>query len=74
MAFLAKISWRIIQEESHLWANILHSKYTHRKEVMEIFKPRQGVSNAWQGIVKSSHIIAKELRKMVHNGEKVILD
>ena len=58
LAFLAKLEWRMLQDENSLWVKVLSGKYMHTMVKLECVQPKHGSSNAQQGIVKATHFLS----------------
>lgn len=67
-AFLAKLGWRIIQNDDSLWIQIFKAKYAITSTDCSTWKPKPNMSNAWKGILKSVPILISGVKKMVRNG------
>lgn len=68
-AFLAKHGWRIIQNDDSLWVQIFKAKYAITSTDCSTWKPKQNMSNAWKGILKSVPILISGGKRMVRNGK-----
>ncbi|XP_031132009.1 uncharacterized protein LOC116033406 [Ipomoea triloba] len=63
-ACMAKLGWRLKQEEGSLWAQTMLSKYA------QVDHGNQSrASNAWKGIVAATPIVDQGLMKLVRNGK-----
>lgn len=69
-AMLAKLGWRLLQEPSALWSQILRSKYGGNGMTRELFHMKNGDSHIWKGIVKCSEVLA-DRRWIVGNGRSI---
>lgn len=49
-AFLTKLGWRILTEPNALWARVLRAKYCKGRCDVDMFEPKIGMSNVWNGI------------------------
>lgn len=70
LAFLAKLGWRLMNNDSSLWAQLLCGKYMKGSMVFTNIVPKQKASNAWLGIVAPKDVLLKGLRMRVRNGRK----
>lgn len=68
-AFLAKLGWRLIQDEDCLWIQIFKAKYSILSTDCTMWKPKTNMSNAWKGILRAVPILVKGIRKSVRNGK-----
>lgn len=66
-AFLTKLGWRVIAEPNTLWSQVLRHKYCDGRCDLDIFKHKQGSSNAWRGIVDNVDILRKGVSMEVGN-------
>lgn len=68
---MAKLGWRLKQEEHSLWAQVLLRKYSHSEH-----GSYGGVSNAWKRIMAAKTIVENGLIKVVRNvhGTKFWMD
>lgn len=63
MACMAKLGWRLRQENNSLWVQTLSSKYNNLSQ-----GNHEKVLNAWKGIVAANPIVENEMNKVVRNG------
>ncbi|XP_031111969.1 uncharacterized protein LOC116015942 [Ipomoea triloba] len=70
LAFLAKLGWRLIQDEECLWVQLLKAKYSIPSTDCTTWKPKTNMSNAWKGILRAVPILVQGTRKLVRNGNK----
>lgn len=52
-AFLAKLGWRLMQNEDSQWTQVLKSKYNVSSVDCSSCQPKANMSNVWKGILKS---------------------
>lgn len=68
LAFMAKLGWKLLNNEDCMWVEILKAKYAHGRKGMNIFEPKRISSNAWRGIVSALPTIREGIRFNVGNG------
>lgn len=56
-ALLARLGWKLINEQESLWSRVLLSKYGGGREGLNVLAPKQGASHTWRGIINSSNVI-----------------
>ena len=61
IAFMAKLRWRLLLEES-LWAKVILNKYTKGKVDLIRFSKRQYSLNAWRGICSTADLLKSGVR------------
>lgn len=71
-AFLTKLGWRMISEPESLWSRVLRHKYCSGRCDLDMFDPKKGSSNVWQGITKNATILGKGMRVAVGNGNRTL--
>ena len=59
VTLLAKLNWRLYKEKCSLWAQVLHHKYAHRKNIFPKFK---SCSNTWIGIKKGEAVFKNGIK------------
>ncbi|XP_031099664.1 uncharacterized protein LOC116003863 [Ipomoea triloba] len=69
-AFLAKLGWRLIQNEDSIWSQIFKAKYSVSSTDCSTWKAKANMSNAWKGILRSVPILQKGIRITVRNGRR----
>lgn len=67
-AFLTKLGWRVLTEPNALWSRVLRAKYCD----IDMFEPKQNMSNVWRGITENANIICSGSRMAVGNGTKTL--
>lgn len=67
-AFLAKLRWRLLQNENGLWAQVLKTKYSITSTDCTTWRPKSSMSVVWKGILKSVPILVKGSAKLPKNG------
>lgn len=50
-AFIAKLGWRLLQNEDCLWTQVLKAKYAISSEDCATWRPKPKMSNIWKGIL-----------------------
>lgn len=70
LAFLAKLGWRLINEDESTWAKIMRAKYTNDNPDPNTWLPKSHSSIAWKGILKTIPILKKGQRKLIRNGRE----
>lgn len=68
-ALLARLGWRLINEEDSLWNRMLLAKYGRGRDGLNVFEPKQCASHVYRGIVSSAHVLNGAKWK-VANGRK----
>lgn len=68
-AFLAKIGWRIMQNEDTLLTQVLKTKYKASPKDCSSWIPKHNMSNAWKGILKSIPVLKEGCRIQIRNGK-----
>lgn len=67
-AFLAKLGWRIIQNDDSLWVRIFKAKYAITSADCTTWRPKLNMSNAWKDILKSVPLLVNGSKRNVRNG------
>ena len=71
-ALLAKVGWRLLQNENGLWCKLLSSKYLNTSSLIDIIYSKGGVcSSTWRGIRFGVKLLAKGLLWRVGRGDKI---
>ncbi|KAL6140994.1 hypothetical protein ACLB2K_059286 [Fragaria x ananassa] len=71
-AMLAKISWRMFQDDKGLWAEIFSEKYLRHGSMFDYnYKLNSECSSTWRGIIHGAELIRKNLKWRVGNGQTV---
>lgn len=63
LAFLAKIGWRLINDDDSTWARIMRTKYTNNNLDPDTWLPKANMSNAWKEVLKTIPILKKGTKK-----------
>lgn len=66
-AFLAKLGWRLTQEEDCLWVQVLKTKHAVNSTNCSTWKSKTNMSNIWKGIMKSTPTLSKGTVRLVRN-------
>lgn len=64
-AFLTKLGWRVLTEPNKLWSRVLRAKYCKGRCDIDMFEPKQNMSNVWQGITESAKLVCEGSRTAV---------
>ncbi|XP_050386279.1 uncharacterized protein LOC126802669 [Argentina anserina] len=71
-AMLAKLSWRFMQKDAVLWANMFQEKYLKDMDITDHdFCAHSDCSSVWRSIFHSAHLFRKNLKWRVGNGKKI---
>lgn len=70
VAFLTKLGWRVLAEPNTLWSRVLRHKYCDGRCDLDMFKHKQGSSNAWRGMVDNIDILRQGVGIALGNGGK----
>lgn len=71
-AFLTKLGWRVLTEPDALWSRVLRYKYCKGRCDVDMFEPKTGMSNVWNGITKNARFLCEGMRVAVGNGAKTL--
>lgn len=71
-AFMAKLGWRLLTEPNALWSRVLRTKYCKGRCDSDMFQPKTGASNVWNGIAENSNILCEGIRSAIGNGIKTL--
>lgn len=66
-AFLTKLGWRVLTEPDALWSRVLRHKYCKGRCDIDMFVPKQGSSNVWNGITSNAKFLCEGSRMAVGN-------
>ncbi|XP_074289408.1 uncharacterized protein LOC141614562 [Silene latifolia] len=69
-AFLTKLGWRVLTERSSLWSQVLRAKYCNNRCDIDIFQPKNSMSNVWAGITSQSRTIVRGASMVIGNGRR----
>lgn len=56
-AFLTKLGWRLLTEPNALWSRVLRSRYCKGRCDVDMFQPKNGMSNVWSGITENARVL-----------------
>ncbi|XP_019167626.1 PREDICTED: uncharacterized protein LOC109163328 [Ipomoea nil] len=68
-AFLAKLGWKLLQNDNCLWTNIFRAKYSASSMDYSTWRSKANSSNTWRGILRARPILQEGIRKQVRNGK-----
>ncbi|XP_019179021.1 PREDICTED: uncharacterized protein LOC109174222 [Ipomoea nil] len=71
-AFMAKLGWRILQNENCLWIRLLKAKYSISSDDFDTWQPKKNMSPLWKGILRSRYILRKGIKRIVRNGKDTL--
>lgn len=60
--FLTKLGWHTLTEPNALWARVLRAKYCKRRCDLDMFNPKPGMSNVWNGISDNAKVLSEDVR------------
>ncbi|XP_056695811.1 uncharacterized protein [Spinacia oleracea] len=69
-AFLAKLGWKILQDNNNLWTSIVRKKYLSNTSFFNC-KPNPQQSQIWRDILKQRDILRKGIRWKIGNGKDI---
>lgn len=69
-AFLAKLSWRILNNPTCLLSRTLLGKYCHEEAFLDC-QPRNSTSHGWRGILIGRDLLKRNLGWTMGNGESI---
>ncbi|XP_019186483.1 PREDICTED: uncharacterized protein LOC109181186 [Ipomoea nil] len=72
ISFFAKLGWRLMSGDDSLWAKVFKSKYAISNPNPLTWRPKQNMSNAWKGILRSAPVIHAGSIHQVHNGRNTL--
>ncbi|CAN1829772.1 LINE-1 retrotransposable element ORF2 protein [Linum perenne] len=73
LSFLAKLTWKIIQQPEALWVRLLKALYFPNGNFVTVAKHRRS-SWIWSSVIKGRETLMKGLRRCIGNGESTWLD
>lgn len=68
LAYVAKLGWRWLNNQSVIWAKTLTMKYANGTTTLECLYPQCIMSDAWRSMVKAKYLIQKGSRWAIGNG------
>ncbi|XP_031105595.1 uncharacterized protein LOC116010359 [Ipomoea triloba] len=68
-AFLAKLGWRLMQNEDSLWTQVLKAKYAITSVDCMTWRPKANMSFVWKGILNTIPILQGGRVKLINNGQ-----
>ncbi|CAA7037002.1 unnamed protein product, partial [Microthlaspi erraticum] len=71
-AFLAKLSWRILNQPNCLLSRVLQGKYCRDRHFLNVFLP-SSTSHRWRGILIGRDLLLQKLGKAIGNGRSTSL-
>ncbi|OMO65780.1 reverse transcriptase [Corchorus capsularis] len=73
LALLAKMGWRLMEENDKLWARVMTSKYLRKKEFLKV-ENKNGGSFGWRSILAGRNIVkgAQMESGIMHNRNRVV--
>ncbi|OMO98116.1 hypothetical protein COLO4_14116 [Corchorus olitorius] len=70
MALLAKLGWRLIEENDKLWARVIHGKYLKSQDLLSA-TPSKTMSHGWRSILAGREVLVKGLKWRLGTGNTV---
>ncbi|KAK9689452.1 hypothetical protein RND81_09G059900 [Saponaria officinalis] len=70
--FLTKLGHRALTEHTSLWSRVLHFKYCNGRCDIDMFQPKQGMSNVWAGITSQANTISQGTAMAIGNGRNTL--
>lgn len=64
--------WGILTEPNSLWASVLRYKYCKGRCNVDMFEPKQGMSNVWSRITTNARVLCEGMRVAIGNGAKTL--
>ena len=71
-AFETKLGWRVLAEPEKFGARVLRYKYCKGRADLEMFTPKQGMSNIWSGISAQAAVIRVGTAVSIGNGRNTL--
>lgn len=71
-AFLTKLGWRVLTEPNALWSRVLHNKYCKGRCDLNMFAPKNNMSNVWRGNTENANLIGEGARVATSNGSTTL--
>ena len=68
LTFMAKVGWRLIDENQILWAQALTCKYIKGDIGIRKLTNKPASSNLWKGVGSAANILLKGTRRKIYNG------
>ncbi|WCJ36333.1 Polynucleotidyl transferase ribonuclease H-like superfamily protein [Euphorbia peplus] len=68
LAFLAKLSWKILNKDESLWVKAVSLKYCRNREGLQMFRIKPNQSSVWRGIVAGSAILKLGVGRICRDG------
>ncbi|XP_056685626.1 uncharacterized mitochondrial protein AtMg00310-like [Spinacia oleracea] len=69
-AFLAKLGWKILQNDQSLWVSLIRKKYLTNTTFFE-YNPKPKDSSIWKHILNQREILHKGIRWKIENGKSI---
>ncbi|BFG41163.1 hypothetical protein CerSpe_274360 [Prunus speciosa] len=72
-ALLAKTSWRLLQREQGLWAQVFNAKYLRHCDILAAKDLQfQSSSNVWRGILYGAQVLSAGIKWRVGSGDDIL--
>lgn len=72
VAFMTKLGWRLLVEPNALWARVLRAKYCRGRCDIDMFSPKPGMSNVWNGITENAKLLCEGAQVAVNDGKTTL--